>query len=74
MLNIIIGIIVILLGLWGITRNWYMFIDMMVAIVPLALIFFGIAGTLPRPLQPQNVFGKALLREYFVWPMSNSEG
>jgi len=46
MLNIIIGIMVILLGLWGITRNWYMFIDMLAAIVPLTLIGFGIVALL----------------------------
>ena len=46
MLNIIIGIMVIVLGLWGITRNWYMFIDMLVTVVPLALIGFGIVALL----------------------------
>ena len=46
MLHITIGIIAILLGLWGVTRNWYMFVDIIVAVIPLALIAFGIVALL----------------------------
>jgi len=46
MLNIIVGIILIILGTSGITRNWYMFIDILGVIVPLALIAFGIVAML----------------------------
>ena len=46
MLNIIIGIISILLGILGIMRNWYMFIDILTVIIPLALIAFGVIAFL----------------------------
>ena len=46
MLNIIIGIVLILIGTTGITRNWYMFVDMLGVLVPLALIIFGIIALL----------------------------
>ena len=46
MLHIIVGVMAILIGLWGVARNWYMFIDILVAILPLALIAFGIVAFL----------------------------
>ena len=46
MLHIIVGIIALMIGLWGITSNWYMFRDMLVAIVPLAVVCFGIVAIL----------------------------
>ena len=46
MLNIIVGVIAILLGVGGVTRNWYMFIDMIGVIIPLALLSFGIISLL----------------------------
>jgi hypothetical protein len=46
MLHVIVGIIAIVVGLWGITRNWYMFRDMLVAIVPFLVICFGIVAIL----------------------------
>ena len=46
MLQMILGIGAIVIGLWGIACNWYMFIDMLVAIVPLALVGFGIVALL----------------------------
>lgn len=46
MLHITVGIIAIVIGLWGITSNWYMFRDMLVAIVLLAVVCFGIVALL----------------------------
>jgi len=46
MLHVIVGIIAIVVGLWGITRNWYMFRDMLVAIVPFLVICFGMVAIL----------------------------
>lgn len=46
MLHIIVGIIAIVIGLWGITSNWYMFRDMLAAIVPFVLVCFGIVALL----------------------------
>ena len=46
MLHIIIGVVAIAIGLWGIANNWYMFRDMLVSIVPLAVFCFGIVALL----------------------------
>ena len=46
MVHIIIGIIAIAVGLRGIAANWYMFTDILGAIVPLALIGFGVVALL----------------------------
>ena len=46
MLHVVVGIIAIVVGLWGITRNWYMFRDMLVAIIPFLVICFGIVAIL----------------------------
>jgi len=46
MLHVIVGVIAIVVGLWGITRNWYMFRDMLVAIVPFLVICFGMVAIL----------------------------
>ncbi len=46
MLHIVIGIVAIFMGLWGITKNWYMFLDMVGILVPLVLIGFGIVALL----------------------------
>lgn len=46
MWHVIVGIIAIVVGLWGIARSWYMFRDMLVAIVPFAVICFGIVAIL----------------------------
>jgi len=42
----IIGIVAIVMGLWGIMRNWYMFRDVLLAFIPFALICFGIIALL----------------------------
>ena len=46
MLHLIIGTIAIVAGLRGIVANWYMFVDILAATVPLALISFGIVAFL----------------------------
>ena len=46
MLHIIVGIVAIVLGLLGVVWNWYMFIDMIGVIIPLALLGFGIVALL----------------------------
>ena len=46
MVHIIIGITAIAIGLWGIVGNWYMFRDVLVAIVPLVVICFGLVALL----------------------------
>ena len=46
MLHMIIGILAIVVGLRGIVANWYMFVDMLAAIVPLGLICFGVVALL----------------------------
>ncbi len=46
MLHVIVGIIAIVIGLWGIMGNWYMFRDILVAIVPLVVLCFGIVAIL----------------------------
>jgi len=46
MLHIVVGIVAIVIGLWGIMGNWYMFKDILVAIVPLLVLCFGIVAVL----------------------------
>ena len=46
MLHIVVGIIAIVIGLWGIMSNWYMFKDMPISIVPLVALLFGIVAVL----------------------------
>lgn len=46
MLHIVVGIVAIVIGLWGIMGNWYMFKDILVAIVPLVVLCFGIVAVL----------------------------
>jgi len=46
MLHIVVGIIAIVIGLWGIMGNWYMFKDMLIAVVPLVVLLFGIVAIL----------------------------
>jgi hypothetical protein len=45
-LHVIVGILAIVIGLWRISCSWYMFRDMLAAILPLALIGFGIVALL----------------------------
>ena len=46
MLHVVVGIVAIVIGLWGIMGNWYMFKDILVAIVPLLVLCFGIVAVL----------------------------
>ena len=46
MLHILIGIGAIVLGLWSIARNWFTFVDLFLAILPLILIAGGIISLL----------------------------
>ena len=46
MLHVIIGITAIVVGLWGISRNWYMFLDMLLTMLPAGMIIFGIVALL----------------------------
>jgi len=54
MLHLIIGIVAILIGLIGIMRHWYMFVDVLAAVIPLALIIFGIVALLAGIRRMQN--------------------
>jgi len=51
----IIGIVAIVIGLWGILSNWYMFRDVLKAAIPFALICFGIVALLAgiRSVKPK---------------------
>ena len=44
MLHMIIGVTAIVLGLWGVSRNWYVFVDVIRTVIPLGLIAFGIVA------------------------------
>jgi len=46
MLHVVVGIIAIVIGLWGIMSNWYMFKDILVSVVPLVVLLFGIVAIL----------------------------
>jgi len=46
MLHVIVGIVAIVIGLWGIMGNWYMFKDILVTVVPLLVLLFGIVAIL----------------------------
>jgi len=46
MLHIIIGLVAIVIGVWGITSNWYIFKDFFLAIVPFVVVCFGVVALL----------------------------
>lgn len=46
MLHVVVGIVAMILGLWGIARNWFVFIDLFWAILPLVLIAAGVISLL----------------------------
>ena len=46
MSHIIIGILAIVVGLRGIAANWYMFKDVLSAVVPLVLVCIGVVALL----------------------------
>jgi len=41
MAHIIIGLLIFCLGVWGIVANWYAFVDVVMVLVPLVLLFGG---------------------------------
>ena len=46
MLNLIIGVVLVALGCWGMQANWLMFMDTFKMLIFLALIGFGIVAVL----------------------------
>ena len=46
MLHVVVGIVAIVIGLLGLMGNWYMFKDILFAIVPIVVLFFGIIAVL----------------------------
>ncbi|MBW2331068.1 MAG: hypothetical protein JRF30_09120 [Deltaproteobacteria bacterium] len=46
MKHIIIGLVAITLGLWGIVLNWYQFLDLLWVLVPMAVLVGGIVALL----------------------------
>jgi succinate-acetate transporter protein len=46
MKHIIIGLLAITIGLWGIALNWYQFLDLLWVVVPMAVIVGGIIALL----------------------------
>ncbi len=41
MLEMVIGAIAIIFGLWGIARSWYLFKDIILALLPLLILAAG---------------------------------
>ncbi|MBW1737266.1 MAG: hypothetical protein JRJ69_06850 [Deltaproteobacteria bacterium] len=46
MKHIIIGLVGIIVGLWGIALNWYQFLDLLWVLVPMAVLLGGIIALL----------------------------
>ncbi len=46
MLNLIIGIILVIAGAWGILANWMLFADVLKMLISLGLIGFGVIALL----------------------------
>jgi hypothetical protein len=46
MKHIIIGLVAIVVGLWGIVLNWYQFLDLLWVLVPIAVLLGGIIALL----------------------------
>ena len=46
MKHIIIGLVAITVGLWGIVLNWYQFLDLLWVLVPMAVLLGGIVALL----------------------------
>ncbi len=41
MKHIIFGFVAIALGVWGIVRNWWVFLDLINVVIPMLLVFVG---------------------------------
>ena len=46
MLSIVFGLIALSLGFWGLIRYWWYMVDVLIAILPLVLIFSGAVALL----------------------------
>ena len=46
MLHVIIGLVAIVIGVWGISSNWYMFRDFLLALVPFIVMCVGVVALL----------------------------
>jgi hypothetical protein len=46
MVNIVVGLVAICLAIWGLVTYWWYTVDVIIAIFPLALLFFGIVAVL----------------------------
>ena len=46
MLSIVFGLIALSLGFWGLVRYWWYMVDVLIAILPLVLIFSGAVALL----------------------------
>ncbi|MBF0102954.1 MAG: hypothetical protein HQK77_18820 [Desulfobacterales bacterium] len=44
MKHIFIGLLAIILGLWGIVLNWYQFLDLLWVLIPMAVLCGGIVA------------------------------
>jgi hypothetical protein len=42
MVHILLGLVLFVLGWWGIMENWHLFLDLVWVIVPLLLLLFGV--------------------------------
>ena len=46
MVNIVVGLVAICLAIWGLVTYWWYTVDVIIAIFPLALLFFGIVAVM----------------------------
>jgi hypothetical protein len=46
MLHIVVGLLLVILGWWGISENWYLFLDLVWVVVPMLLLLLGIVSLL----------------------------
>jgi hypothetical protein len=46
MQNIVVGLVAICLGIWGLVNYWWYTVDVIIAIFPLVLLLFGIIALL----------------------------
>jgi hypothetical protein len=46
MINIVFALVAICLGVWGLVTYWWYTVDVIIAIFPLVLLFFGLIALL----------------------------
>ena len=46
MINLVIALVAICLGIWGLVTYWWYTVDVIIAIFPLVLLFFGLIALL----------------------------